>query len=208
MRKGSKMTIESRKKMSLAKIGNKRPDMIRHKWNVGRKHTKEFKEERSERLKKEWAEGKRKLPQGLSHKGHKHSEETKKKLSEFFKGKPISEEHKKRISLKSIFQKGKKHFNWQGGKSFGDYGLEFNKNKKEQIKQRDNYRCQECFRHQDKLRTKTNKPYKLMIHHIDYNKRNNQNNNLISLCRNCHSQTNFKREDWTNYFKEKGFLIF
>jgi len=28
-------------------------------------------------------------------------------------------------------------------------------------------------------------------------------NNLISLCRNCHIQTNFNRENWINYYKDK-----
>jgi hypothetical protein len=92
---------------------------------------------------------------------------------------------------------------WKGGISFEPYGLEFNKNLKEQIRKRDNFRCQECFRHQDELRTKTNKLYKLMIHHIDFNKQNNNPNNLISLCRNCHSQSNFNREDWTSYYQNK-----
>lgn len=93
--------------------------------------------------------------------------------------------------------------NWQGGKSFEPYGLEFNNKLKEQIRKRDNYRCQQCFRHQDELRTKTNRRCKLSIHHIDYNKKNNNPNNLISLCSTCHLQTNFKREDWVNYFHNK-----
>ena len=45
---------------------------------------------------------------------------------------------------------------------------------------------------------------KLSIHHIDYCKQNNNPNNLISLCRNCHLQTNYKRKDWINYFKQKN----
>lgn len=75
---------------------------------------------------------------------------------------------------------------------------------KEKIRKRDGYRCQQCFRHQDELYYQpTGKKYKLNIHHIDYNKNNCDENNLISLCRTCHSQTNFKREDWTQYFKNK-----
>jgi len=38
---------------------------------------------------------------------------------------------------------------------------------------------------------------------IDYNRENNNLNNLITLCRSCHSQTNFNREDWANYFQNK-----
>ena len=39
--------------------------------------------------------------------------------------------------------------------------------------------------------------------YIDFNKKNNNPNNLISLCRNCHTQTQMNREDWTQYFQGK-----
>ncbi len=121
------------------------------------------------------------------------------------------------LSQKTEFKKGmipwnkgkaslltmEKHPNWKGGISFEPYGVEFDNTLKEQIRKRDNYRCQECFRHQDELYTKTGKKYKLNIHHIDYNKKNNSESNLISLCRSCHLQTNFQRKDWTNYFQNK-----
>lgn len=93
--------------------------------------------------------------------------------------------------------------NWRGGKSFEPYGLSFNRELKEEVRKRDNYRCQECFRHQDELYDKMGRKYKLNVHHIDYDKNNNNMNNLISLCKSCHTQTNFGREDWNNYFKEK-----
>jgi len=35
-----------------------------------------------------------------------------------------------------------------------------------------------------------------VIHHIDYNRKNNQIENLILLCRSCHSKTNFRRSYW------------
>ena len=44
--------------------------------------------------------------------------------------------------------------------------------------------------------------YKLHVHHGDYNKKNNNSANLTSLCRSCHTQTNFNRKDWTKYFKK------
>ena len=108
----------------------------------------------------------------------------------------------KRIEVKEKIS-GKNNWNWQGGKSFEPYGIEFNNYLKEQIRKRDSYRCQECFRHQDELFTKTGRKYKLNIHHIDYNKQNNSLTNLISLCRNCHMQTNFSRKNWTEYFNNK-----
>lgn len=90
---------------------------------------------------------------------------------------------------------------WLGGKSFELYGAEFNDELKKQIRTRDNYTCQECGYEQEKLECM------LSIHHIDYDKHNNNPNNLISLCRSCHQQTNFNRDDWTNYFNEKQQLV-
>jgi hypothetical protein len=36
----------------------------------------------------------------------------------------------------------------------------------------------------------------LPIHHIDYNKKNNKSDNLISLCFQDHSRTNYNRPYW------------
>jgi HNH endonuclease len=108
---------------------------------------------------------------------------------------------------KRTVKKGEKHPAWRGGISFEPYGVDFNKKLREQIRKRDGYRCQECFRHQNELRTKTNKSYRLVIHHIDYNKKNNNPNNLISLCKSCHTQTNWNREQWIEYYKDKVVFI-
>ncbi len=92
---------------------------------------------------------------------------------------------------------------WKGFISHEEYGKEFNNELKEKIRKRNSYRCQECFRHQDELYDKAGRKYSLLIHHIDYNKKNNNTKNLISLCRSCHVQTNFKRKDWKEYFQQK-----
>lgn len=76
------------------------------------------------------------------------------------------------------------HPNWQGGISFEPYGKEFNETLKEQIRQRDNHQCQECGWFQMAL------GYKLPVHHKDFNKKNNDPQNLTSLCRGCHGQIN------------------
>ena len=57
------------------------------------------------------------------------------------------------------------------------------------IRKRDNYICQIC------------REYGKEVHHIDYDKENNDESNLITLCKTCHTKTNFNREYWTNYFK-------
>lgn len=92
---------------------------------------------------------------------------------------------------------GENHYNWQGGKSFEPYSLDWIETLKRSIRERDYYVCQECGIHQDELNRK------LDIHHIDYNKKNCDPENLITLCRSCHMKTNYNREYWINYFKNK-----
>lgn len=167
----------------------------------------------------------------VSHSGMKMPQDVKKKISLSNMGRkptigntgikmpPISEEtrEKKRIAMTgkkfplefglkvSLATKGKKHPsmiehgnpNWKGGLSFEIYPKEFSKELKERVRERDGYVCQECGYPQKVL------GYKLCIHHIDYNKKNNESSNLISLCRSCHSQTNFERKEWQNYFNKK-----
>lgn len=92
---------------------------------------------------------------------------------------------------------GDKNPAWMGGLSFYPYTPEFNNKLKGFIRKRDNYTCQECGYSENIL------GYKLSIHHIDYDKTNNNENNLISLCKSCHGQTCFNRADWTKYYAEK-----
>lgn len=97
----------------------------------------------------------------------------------------------------SLAQRGAKGSNWQGGKSFESYPQEFNKFLKEVIRNRDNRQCRECkWLEKDLTR-------KLDIHHIDFDKNNNNFNNLISLCQSCHGKTLHDKEDWINYYKTK-----
>ena len=43
---------------------------------------------------------------------------------------------------------------------------------------------------------------KLDVHHIDYNKNNNDSINLITLCQNCHSYANWNRVYWQKYYEQ------
>jgi hypothetical protein len=159
--KGKHPTEETRKKISKSLLGN-----IRH---LGKHHTIETKQ-----------------IMGESHRGKCHSLETKRKIGDANRGKKkplFTSEHRRKLSEA---ERGKKNWNWLGGKSFESYGLEFNRILKEEIRNRDNHRCQECG-----------------IHHIDYVKTHNFVGNLISLCLHCHMKTNFSRKDWTNHFMEK-----
>jgi DNA-directed RNA polymerase subunit RPC12/RpoP len=77
---------------------------------------------------------------------------------------------------------------------FRKYPIGWNKTFKEQIRYRDGYRCQICGV------PEAEESQKLSVHHIDYNKMNIKENNLISLCNSCHCKTNGNREEWIKYF--------
>jgi len=126
--------------------------------------------------------------------GKKCLEQTKLKISLALSGKKHSEERRIKNSLA---KQGDKHPSWMGGKSFEPYGIEFNNELRVLIRERDNFTCQECGFTEEQL------GYKLCVHHIDYNKKNNESDNLICLCRSCHAQTNFDRSDWADYFESK-----
>jgi len=85
--------------------------------------------------------------------------------------------------------------NWQNGKSFEEYPQEFNKQLKQSILERDDCICQcpDC-EHKTNL---------LDTHHIDYDKKNNSLDNLITLCRKCHAKTfgKNKRLYWIEFYQ-------
>lgn len=126
---------------------------------------------------------------GLSNKGKKLSEERKRKLHE----------HNKKIGNKPPVRRGECSHFWKGGVSFELYTLDWTETLRESIRERDGFMCQECGVHQDELNRR------LHIHHIDYDKKNCNPNNLISLCINCHMKTNVDRERWVNYFKKENY---
>jgi len=90
--------------------------------------------------------------------------------------------------------------NWRGGIASEEYGPEFNSNLKEQIHKRDNYTCQISGMTEEEHIVVYGEL--LSVHHIDYNKKNNNENNLISLSRESHSRTNGDRKYWTLYLKK------
>lgn len=98
------------------------------------------------------------------------------------------------FSPKTEFKSGKKHVFWKGGISKEPYPFEFTKDLKTYIKFQYFNICQLC----EKLSKK------LLVHHIDYNKKNISHKNLIPLCRSCHSKTNSNRKFWQNYFSMRN----
>ncbi len=180
-----KKTEEHKRKLALANKGKKHLGETKKKMSLAHKgkiFTKKHREEIS----------KAKMGEKNPMFNKKKSEETRIKLSLSLMGRKHSEETKNKLSL---MKKGKKNHNWQGGISFEPYGLEFNKDLKEVIRNRDRRKCQIC----EKTELESGKA--LDVHHIDYNKNNNNPNNLISLCRSCHIKTNYNRNEWIEYFK-------
>jgi len=109
--------------------------------------------------------------------GKQHTPESNRKRSESLKGKFC----------------GPNSWNWKGGISAEPYCFDWNfKEFKEMIKERDGYHCQNpmC----------NGKSRALTRHHIDYNKKNCDPSNLITLCKSCNSKANFDREWHTAFY--------
>lgn len=122
-------------------------------------------------------------------------------------GREVTDETRKKrsISIKRAYQnnpsygelhRGAKSSQWRGGRSLEPYTKEFNKQLKIFIRMRDGYTCQVCGMSENENMKA------LACHHIDYNKENTMPNNLISLCRSCHTRTNSNRDYWQLYFSE------
>jgi len=85
--------------------------------------------------------------------------------------------------------------NWHNGASFEPYPLLFNRAFKERIRERDCRVCQLCgIQEEDNNKL-------LSVHHIDYNKKNLDPFNHISLCEKDHIRTNANRKFWALYLK-------
>ncbi len=101
-------------------------------------------------------------------------------------------------SCNAQFRKKELASRWQGGKSFEEYGAEFDNSLKEQIRFRDKYQCQMCGCSQ------LENGRQLDCHHIDYDKKNNSVDNLIALCHKCHCKTTQgDRNKWQLFFKKE-----
>uniref|UniRef100_A0A6M3LG01 HNH nuclease domain-containing protein n=1 Tax=viral metagenome TaxID=1070528 RepID=A0A6M3LG01_9ZZZZ len=99
-------------------------------------------------------------------------------------------------SLKRTFvERGpENHPMWKGGISNEPYCDAWaDKEYKEDIKERDNYKCQ----NEDCWETSV----RLCIHHIDYDKLNCNPYNLITICNSCNARANENRDYWEKYYK-------
>jgi len=82
--------------------------------------------------------------------------------------------------------------NWRGGLSYEPYCIDWTKEYKDYIKERDGYKCLNpcCY---------SANPKNLVVHHIDYKKKNCDAYNLITLCNTCNTQANFNR-NWHQFW--------
>ena len=167
-------------------------------WNKGKLCSEEHKQKISisQKGKNTWSKG-RKLSEetiikmsiacrgrNTWSKGRKLSDETKRKMSEANRGRKLRHE----------FGIGDRNPSWRGGSSFEPYSPSFNQQLKDRIRVRDNFICQHCGIPELECNTR------LHIHHIDYNKKNSNIDNLISLCVSCHAKTYWNKKVSINGF--------
>ena len=102
---------------------------------------------------------------------------------------PMSEIGRKNIGDS---KRGSKCYFWKGGISYEPYSVDWTETLKRAIRERDHYICQICNENG------------WIVHHIDYNKKNCNPDNLITLCSSCHTRTNHNRNFWIAYFYAKN----
>ena len=101
--------------------------------------------------------------------------------------------------IRSYFEKGKNNISWKGGISSLLYPIEWNGTLKHKIFVRDKGRCQLC----GKLGRKRSD---LVCHHIDFNKKNCQTDNIQLLCRSCHMKVHWKANKGVPGLKNYKFI--
>jgi len=213
--KGRIVSEETKKKQSesIEKFW-KTPEGLLKKQRLSKRTTERLKDKTYEQIYGDKAEEiRRKI--GDAQRGIPKSEEHNRKNSEAHRGKkrkPFSKEWRRKLGLatkdktyeqiygdkadiqrkkRSEALKGEKSYMWKDGISFEPYSLDWTRTLKRSIRQRDYYTCQVC-----------GKEPAVHVHHIDYDKKNCNSENLITLCHSCHSKTNFNRDYWISYFKK------
>ncbi len=152
---------------------------------LGKKHSKEHIEKRVKK-----------------NTGRKNTAKTIEKMRASAIGKKMTPEANKKNSIKKIAwwaipenrkrMSGINNHLWRGGRIKKQYSTDWTETLKRSIRERDNYTCQVC--------NKKQKKRKHAVHHIDYDKKNCDPKNLITLCTGCHTKTNTNRKSWIEYF--------
>lgn len=116
----------------------------------------------------------------------------------FFRGKGMCIS----CTLKERFKNPKEHPSYIDGRSVEPYSFEFNEELKSEIRKRDNYTCQNKGCNMTEEEHLIVYGQNMTIHHIDYTKKNNTKNNLITVCKQCNTRANSNRNIWQQYYKK------
>lgn len=177
---GRKASKTTRKKQKLAKLG--------------KKETPEIREIKRLAAIKRWANPEYHKKQKLAIKNAKRTyvmtEEHKRHLKE---NRPDFSGKNNPMYNKGYLLEGKRNGMYKDGSSI-KYPYAFNKDLRRKVRERDNYICQQCFKKQNKRQ--------LAVHHIDGNKKNNNINNLVSLCQSCHQKIHIQMLFHNIFFKK------
>jgi hypothetical protein len=196
---GRKHSKESKKKMSDALMG-------RSTWNKGKagiyseETLRKIKDARAKQIMKKGRKhsDESKEKNRIAHLGKVQSEESNKKRSIALKGQRRTKEQKETLSKCRL---GEKNPAWRGGITKHPYGQDWIEDLKDAIRKRDSYTCQLCGITQEEFAVgRLHK--KLPVHHIDYDKKNCNPDNLKTLCISCHAKTGHSREAWKLFFNK------
>lgn len=189
-------------------VGPEKAKILKEGWskkNKGRKHSEETKEKMrkpknmSEEGRKIQVEKGKKL-RGISYEerfGKERAIEIKKKQVETMRKKggytwERTQEYKDKMKEALLKYSGENNHNWRGGIS----KIKYTRVDKDTIYERDGHCCYLC------KRTKLDSRQPIEIHHINFNRVDNLENNLISLCRDCHNLFHRDREIGEMYLTE------
>jgi len=187
---GKKSSLETRAKISEATSGKNNPFYNKtHKpesiekmreASIGKKQSKEIIQKRMKNMYGDSNPSKRpevRKKVGKKSKGRFPNKETRRKMSN---------------SAKKRLANPENHPPWKGGLSFEPYCLEWTNDFRYFVFERDDYKCRnpECWKTSDVL----------CAHHIDYNKKNCEPENIITTCLSCNSRANFNREYWQELY--------
>jgi len=203
---GRKHTAKAKEKIRLANIGRKHTESTKEKIRMGN-IGKIISEEHKDKLR---------TPR---------SDETKDRISRSrigkyggeknsFYGKKHTDETKQLMRANHARLSGENSPAWKGGVSFEPYCPHFNEPFRESIREKFGRVCFLCPITEEEqinaMRSRGKRPYKLSVHHVNYNKEclcDDSECEFIPLCLACHGKTNTNRENWESTIMEKLKMI-
>jgi hypothetical protein len=193
--KGKHHTDEAKEKLRQANLGRKDPPwLIEKRAKAIRGKTGHPVSEKTKEILREYKRKQYISPESQEKARNRLAESKSKKMKLHWSNPDNRAKHTELI--RKYILKGENAPRWLGGLSYKPYTSDFNKDLKNNVRSRDKYICQLC------SKTEKNNNKSLTCHHIDYDKDNSVESNLISLCVACNSKVNNDREYWSNYFSQ------